>query len=215
MNLAIKRLFDVFSSGFALLLLLPVLLLLGVWIRLDSSGPAFFSQRRIGLNQREFRVLKFRTMVDRDPDQIDQHAEAVVSVGEDPRITRSGRLLRATSLDELPQLWNIFIGDMSVVGPRPVLPEQLEVVPEDYLDRFAVRPGLTGLAQVRGRRTLGWLEQLNTDSEYARKHHFFYDLWIILRTVYVVLTANGVYGGEGQNWRSYRDELRHRENTGE
>jgi lipopolysaccharide/colanic/teichoic acid biosynthesis glycosyltransferase len=208
MNAAIKRIFDVSSSGLALVLLSPVLLLLGIWIRIDTPGSPFFSQRRIGLNQREFRVLKFRTMIDRDPDEIDQHTEVVVSKGTDPRITRAGRFLRATSLDELPQLWNIFVGDMSLVGPRPVLPEQFEVVPDAYLDRFAVRPGLTGLAQVRGRRTLGWLDQLKSDSEYANKNHFLYDMWIILRTVYVVVTGKGIYGGEVQNWRAYRDEMR-------
>lgn len=211
MNAVIKRIFDVSSSCLALVLLSPVLLLLGIWIRIDSPGSAFFSQRRVGFNRQEFRVLKFRTMVDRDPDEIDQHTEVVVSNGADLRITRAGRFLRATSLDELPQLWNIFVGDMSVVGPRPVLPEQLEVVPEAYLDRFAVRPGLTGLAQVRGRRTLGWFEQLKSDSEYANKNHFFYDMWIILRTVHVVVTGKGIYGGEVQNWRAYRDEMRTRQ----
>lgn len=209
-----KRLFDIASSGLALLLLAPVLLVLAVWIRLDSPGPVLFAQRRVGRDQREFRVLKFRTMEDRDPDAIDQHAEQVISAGADPRITRAGRFLRATSLDELPQLWNILVGDMSVVGPRPVLPEQLEVVPERYMDRFSVRPGLTGLAQVRGRRTLGWLDQLAADSEHARRHGFLFDMGILLRTVYVVLTGHGVYGEPGQNWRAYRDEVRrHREES--
>lgn len=204
----LKRIFDVVSSGTALVFLSPLLLVLAVWIKLDTPGQIFFRQRRIGKDQRAFRVVKFRTMVERDPDSIDQYQEGVISTGYDPRITRSGRFLRKTSLDELPQLWNMLKGDMSVVGPRPILPEQLEVVPQEYMSRFDVRPGLTGLAQVRGRRSLSWLEQLAADAEYARDHGFFYDLWLILRTVYVVATSKGIYGGEGQNWREYREELR-------
>ena len=216
MKACLKRAFDLLAGGTALLVLCPLLLLLGLWVRLDSRGPALFLQRRVGLHGREFRVLKFRTMVDRNPDAIDQHAEQVVSEGQDPRITRAGRFLRATSLDELPQIWNIVRGDMSIVGPRPVLPEQMEVVPSEYQRRFSVRPGLTGLAQVRGRRTLGWLEQLQADTEYAERHNLLFDAWIILQTVYVVLTGKGVYGEAGQNWRAYRDEIqgRHREDSG-
>ncbi len=202
----LKRSFDVVSSGSALLVLSPLLAGLAIWIRLDSPGRVFFLQRRAGLKGQEFRVVKFRTMVDRDPDSIDQHRERVISEGDDPRITRSGRFLRKTSLDELPQLWNIFVGDMSVVGPRPVLPEQVAVVPPECMSRFDVRPGLTGLAQVRGRRSLGWLQQVQADAEYVANRGFLYDLGLVLRTVGVVATGSGVYGGEGQNWRAYRDQ---------
>lgn len=146
-------------------------------------------------------------MVHRAPDDIDQNNERVVSEEHDPRITRSGRIIRATSLDELPQLLNILKGDMSVVGPRPVLMEQKEVVPPGYMKRFSVRPGLTGLAQVCGRRSLGWLKQLVFDAEYVEKRAFFYDLGIILSTIKVVLLGSGIYGGEGLNWRTYRDSL--------
>ncbi|WP_018864887.1 sugar transferase [Thioalkalivibrio sp. ARh3] len=211
MNATLKRLFDILSSTAALLVLAPLLLLIAISIRLDSRGPILFRQRRIGLDGQPFRVLKFRTMVDRDPDSIDQHQEQVVSAGVDPRITRAGRWLRATSLDELPQLWNILRGDMSVVGPRPILPEQVEVVPPSYASRFSVRPGLTGLAQVRGRRTLGWIQQLEADTEYAAQHNLLHDLGLILKTVYVVLTGQGVYGEAGINWRTYRDSLRNRQ----
>ncbi|WP_018882782.1 MULTISPECIES: sugar transferase [unclassified Thioalkalivibrio] len=211
MNATLKRLFDILASLGALLALTPLLLLIATAIRLDSPGPVLFRQRRIGLHGQPFRVLKFRTMVDRDPDAIDQHQEQVVSAGIDPRITRVGRLLRATSLDELPQLWNILRGDMSVVGPRPILPEQVEVVPPSYASRFDVRPGLTGLAQVRGRRTLGWIQQLEADTEYAARHHLLYDLGLILKTVHVVLTGQGIYGEAGVNWRTYRDSLRNRQ----
>lgn len=100
---------------------------------------------------------------------------------------------------------------MSVVGPRPILPEQVEVVPPSYASRFSVRPGLTGLAQVRGRRTLGWIQQLEADTEYAAQHNLLHDLGLILKTVYVVLTGQGVYGEAGINWRTYRDSLRNRQ----
>ncbi|WP_111656358.1 sugar transferase [Isoalcanivorax indicus] len=204
----VKRAFDILSCGAALLLLSLPLLAIALWIRLDSKGPALFLQNRVGKDAQLFRIYKFRTMVDRAPDQIDQHAEKVISEGDDPRITRAGRFLRATSLDELPQLINMLKGDMSIVGPRPIIPEQLEVVPPEHMDRFNVRPGLTGLAQVRGRRSLGWLEQLQADSEYVQNYGFWYDIGIILKTVVVVLKGSGVYGGEGQNWRAYRDSLR-------
>jgi lipopolysaccharide/colanic/teichoic acid biosynthesis glycosyltransferase len=153
-------------------------------------------------------VLKLRTMVDRAADKIDQHREAVVSTGADARITRAGRILRMTSLDELPQLVNILRGEMSIVGPRPVLPEQLEAIPEACGVRFAVRPGLTGLAQVRGRRSLGWLEQLEADVEYVHRRSLRLDMSILVRTVWVVLTGSGLYGDASKNWRTYRDQIR-------
>jgi lipopolysaccharide/colanic/teichoic acid biosynthesis glycosyltransferase len=204
----LKRAVDVAVSATAILILSPLLLSVALWIRLDSPGRVFFLQRRIGRDLRQFRVVKFRTMMDRDPDSIDQHAERVIREGNDARITRSGRFLRKTSLDELPQLWNILMGDMSLVGPRPVLPEQLDVVPSEYMVRFSVRPGLTGLAQVRGRRSLGWLEQLQADAEYANRHLFWHDMWITLKTFVVVFRGGGIYGDDSKNWRAYRRSLR-------
>lgn len=202
-----KRLFDIASSAAAILIIFPLLLAVALWIKIDSRGPVFFMQQRAGLGGNSFRIFKFRTMVDRVPDEIDQNSEQVVSEAHDPRITRAGRFIRATSIDELPQLINILKGDMSVVGPRPVLMEQKEVVPPGYMKRFAVRPGLTGLSQVRGRRSLGWLQQLAFDAEYVEKRSFFYDLSIIFTTVKVVLLGRGLYGGDGLNWRTYRDRL--------
>ncbi|MFW6081891.1 MAG: sugar transferase [Desulfosalsimonas sp.] len=202
-----KRIFDIFASAAALVLLSPLLSVLAVWIKIDSRGPVFFLQKRAGLKGSSFNVIKFRTMVHRPADQIDRHREQVVSTDRDPRITGAGRFMRAASLDELPQLINILKGDMSVVGPRPVLMEQVEVVPPGYMKRFDVRPGLTGLAQIRGRRSLGWLQQLACDAEYVDKQSFFYDLGIILQTVKVVILGSGIYGEEGLNWRTYRDRL--------
>ncbi len=202
----LKRLFDITASFLGILVLSPLLALLAVWIRLDSPGPVLFRQKRIGRNREPFNVLKFRTMTHRDPDTIDQHTEQVVSAGADQRITRAGRFLRMTSLDELPQLLNILKGEMSLVGPRPVIPEQLEVVPHWFEDRFRVRPGITGLAQVRGRRSLSWEEQLKYDTEYARKPLFIRDISIIFQTAVVVLAARGIYGDESKNWRAYREK---------
>ncbi len=194
------------ASSLGLLVLSPLLLLLALWIKLDSHGPVFFRQKRIGRSRQPFYVLKFRTMTHRDPDTIDQHAEQVVSTGDDQRITRAGRFLRITSLDEIPQLFNILKGDMSLVGPRPVIPEQLEVVPLWFDDRFRVRPGITGLAQVKGRRSLSWEQQLEYDTTYARKPGLLRDMGILLQTVWVILTAKGIYGDESKNWRAYRDK---------
>jgi lipopolysaccharide/colanic/teichoic acid biosynthesis glycosyltransferase len=207
MQVRIKRLFDIVSSGLALILLSPLLFVIILLVRLDSPGPIIFKQIRVGRNGKKFRIWKFRTMWHRDADVIDQNAEKILTSGRDPRITRAGLFLRKSSLDELPQLWNIFKGDMSVVGPRPVLPEQEEVVPPRFSCRFNVRPGLTGLAQVRGRRSLGWLEQLAVDAEYVERRGIFLDLWIMIRTVAVLITGSGVYSAEAQNWRAYRDSL--------
>lgn len=200
----LKRPIDVVASAAVLALLSPVLLGIGAWVRLTSPGPALFRQPRVGRNQETFEILKFRTMVDRPSVAIDQVQEAVVTGGRDERITPAGRVLRASSLDELPQLVNILRGEMSLIGPRPVIPDQLSAVPTTRLDRFAVRPGLTGLAQVSGRRGLDWLDQLAFDSEYVQRCSLLLDIQIVLRTLTVVTRGSGVYGGEGSNWRAYR-----------
>lgn len=197
----LKRLFDLLVSSVLLVILSPVMVLIALMIRLDSPGPALFKQQRLGQGQSKFTILKFRTMYHRT--KIDQEREAVVESADDPRITRVGRFLRKTSLDELPQLINVVRGDMSLVGPRPILPEQLRAIPEQHLDRFEMKPGITGLAQVRGRRSLNWLEQLKYDSEYCRNWSFLLDLKILWQTVWVVLTGKGVYGTQQDNWRNY------------
>ncbi|APX92743.1 sugar transferase [Halomonas sp. 1513] len=207
MREGIKRFIDIIVSGAGLIVSTPLLVLVAALIKLDSPGPVFFMQPRAGRNEQPFSIFKFRTMRHRAPDTIDQQQEQVVSAGHDPRITRVGRFIRATSLDELPQLINILKGDMSVVGPRPVLMEQTEVVPPGYKIRFSVRPGLTGLAQVKGRRSLGWLQQLAYDAEYVQKRGLALDLKILLMTVRVVVLGSGIYGEPGLNWRTYRDRL--------
>lgn len=199
----LKRVLDLVAAGAGLLVVSPLLALTAAAIKLDSPGPVLFRQTRIGQGRRPFQVVKFRTMTHRT--RVDQHAEAVVEGNADARITRVGRWLRVSSIDELPQLVNVLRGEMSLVGPRPVLPEQVEVIPEDRMSRFDVRPGITGLAQVRGRRGLDWMEQLGYDVEYARRPSLGHDLGILFRTVWVVATGSGIYGDATKNWRAYRD----------
>ena len=144
-SLAIKRAFDLAASGIGLLLLSPLLLALAAWIRLDSPGPVFFRQERIGLRGRPFRIYKFRSM------RVD-HSGPQITVGADDRITRSGHIIRAYKLDELPQLLNVFLGDMSLVGPRPEVPRYVALYPADVrAEVLSVRPGITDLASVQYR----------------------------------------------------------------
>lgn len=203
----LKRSIDCVGAAAALLTTLPIFVLVSILIRLDSPGPALFKQTRIGKGRRPFRLIKFRTMVHRDPKTVDQTKEAVISSDKDSRITRVGRLLRGICLDELPQLWCVLRGDMSLVGPRPLLPEQLRAVPDEAADRFAVSPGMSGLAQVSGRRRLTWPEQLALDVEYARQASLLVDIRILLRTVKLVFRGEGAYGDPSGNWRAYLGEL--------
>ena len=192
------------ACGGALLVLSPLLALLWLWIRLDSPGPALFRQERLGRGARPFTALKFRSMyVDGEEEDLPQHRRRVVESERDPRITRAGRFLRKTSLDELPQLWNVVAGHMALVGPRPILPEQRAAVPEWAELRFRVRPGLTGLAQVKGRRSLDWLEKLRWDRAFVRRDSVRLRLWIVLRTFVVLVRPETVYGEAGKNWRAY------------
>lgn len=197
-----NRLVESMLAGLAILILAPLFILISIAIKLDSPGPVFFRQERVGKDRVPFHVIKFRTMTYRE--HIDQYAEAVIQAGSDSRVTRIGRLLRISSIDELPQLINILNGDMSLVGPRPILPEQLDVVPLNRISRFDVRPGITGLAQVSGRRNLDWLKQLEYDSKYAENHTLIQDILIIGRTFIVILTGSGIYADPSKNWRAYR-----------
>jgi len=184
----------------------PLLLLLWLWVRLDSPGPALFRQTRLGQGGRPFQILKFRSMYVGGEAGIPQERRRVVESNRDPRITRAGRILRKTSLDELPQLWNVVRGDMLGIGPRPILPEQRRAMPAWAERRFLVKPGLTGLAQVKGRRSLGWLNQLRWDCAFVRKDSVRLRLWIVLRTFVVLLRPETVYGEAGKNWRAYLPE---------
>lgn len=174
-----KRLFDLVAGLAALAILLPVFLVIFLIVRLASKGPGFFSQERIGLHGRTFRVLKFRTMVDK-ADQIGPFR----TEKDDPRITRFGKFLRTTSLDELPQLFNVVKGDMSIVGPRPDSPQQrCDYTDEEWRSRASTRPGITGLAQVYGRSNVTAEERKNLDLEYTRTRTFLLDIKIIAMTI--------------------------------
>jgi lipopolysaccharide/colanic/teichoic acid biosynthesis glycosyltransferase len=201
-----RRLFDLVVALLLLLFLAPLLLLIVVAVRIDSTGPAIYRQRRVGLRGREFLVNKFRSMrVDANPERHRAYVEQLIVRGEeserssdglyklvvDDRITRVGRVLRKWSLDELPQLWNVVRGDMSLVGPRPVIPYEVECYPDWYHGRFAVKPGLTGLWQVSGRNEHTYEEMVRLDIEYARGGTLRGDIAILLRTVWVVLRRRG------------------------
>jgi lipopolysaccharide/colanic/teichoic acid biosynthesis glycosyltransferase len=185
-----------------LVLLGPALLLIAVAIRLDSPGPPLFRQRRIGRHGREFQVLKFRSMAAGASPELHRryieylaHANpeppggALLKLTSDPRITRLGAFLRKTSIDELPQLVNVLLGQMSLVGPRPAMPYELQHYRPHHYERFAVRPGITGLWQVSGRARLGLQEMLELDVLYARTHSFLLDMRLLLRTPRAVISA--------------------------
>lgn len=187
---AVKRLFDMLLAALALLLLWPALLLLAILIRLDSPGPAIFRQKRAGRSMREFTLYKFRSMrIDADPYGISPQD------GRDERLTRLGRFLRESSLDELPQLWNVLKGDMSIVGPRPLYMSQAEAFNERQRRRLEVRPGLTGLAQIAGRGDLPHDEKLELDVQYVENAGLRLDMKIMLLTLRQVVGRKKVYQG--------------------
>lgn len=196
----IKRLLDLVLAGLGLLILLPVMVGIGVVIRGTSSGPVLFRQARVGRDGQEFTMLKFRTMVE---DAEDRRAELEVlnehkggtlfKVRDDPRITPIGRILRKCSADELPQLINVLRGEMSLVGPRPPLPEEVANYPADQRRRFAVNPGITGLWQVSGRSDLDPLRSARLDTQYVENWSFGLDLRILVKTVKVVVLGSGAY----------------------
>ena len=184
----VKRLLDFFGALLAIFVILPLGVLIMILIRLDSKGPAIFSHMRVGKNGQLFRLYKFRTM--RSDVRAQEYAP---TAKDDPRVTRVGRLLRRTSLDELPQLWNVLKGDMSLVGPRP----EMEFIVKKYTDlqkcRLMVAPGLTGLWQVAGRKDLPLHENAEYDYYYILHGSVLLDLQILLRTIIVVLSGKGAY----------------------
>jgi lipopolysaccharide/colanic/teichoic acid biosynthesis glycosyltransferase len=197
-QLRLKRAFDLVVSLLALCLAGPVLLILMSLVWLESPAPPIFRQRRLGLGGREFSMLKVRTMVPNAESmraQLEHLNEAapLFKITNDPRVTRVGRFLRATSLDELPQLLNVLRGEMSLVGPRPRLPIEFDLSVPRQRQRFMVKPGLAGLWQVRGRAKLGFDEALEIDLEYIRRWSFLFDLELIARTAWVVVLCRGAY----------------------
>jgi lipopolysaccharide/colanic/teichoic acid biosynthesis glycosyltransferase len=181
----IKRLLDLILASLAFIILSPVLLIFAGLIRLKIGKPVFFQQKRPGLNEKIFTIYKFRTMTD---DQDDQG----VLLPDSRRINKFGAFLRATSLDELPELFNIIRGDMSIIGPRPLLISYLPYYTETERIRHTIRPGLTGWAQVNGRNYLDWDSRLAKDIEYARRCSFLFDVKIIILTVLYVLNKSDI-----------------------
>lgn len=180
-----KRTIDLFFSLFTLILLTPLLAALAVLIRTKLGSPILFTQERPGLNEKTFKLYKFRTMTD----ETDEHGELLP---DSKRLTSFGEWLRATSLDELPELFNILIGDMSLVGPRPLLLNYLPYYSEAERARHTVRPGLTGLAQINGRNHLDWDDRLELDVEYVHTLSFMLDAAIFLATIKKVIKKENV-----------------------
>lgn len=181
----IKRILDVMISAAGLLLISPVFIITAALVRIKLGSPVIFKQERPGLNEKIFKMYKFRTMNDRR----DENGNLLP---DEQRLTHFGNLLRSTSLDELPELWNILKGDMSVIGPRPLLVKYLPLYSEKQRHRHDVRPGLTGYAQVHGRNKLSWTERFDMDVYYAENISFMMDLRIVVDTVGVVLKRDGV-----------------------
>ena len=188
----LKRLIDIILSLVSLILLSPLFLLIAVWIKLDSSGPVLFCQKRIGINLEPFIIYKFRSMTVDTPQDTPTH----LLQGSKSHITKSGRFLRKLSLDELPQLANILKGEMSLVGPRPALWNQFDLIEErERYSANSIRPGLTGWAQVNGRDELPIPDKAKLDGEYVRKVSFIFDLQIIFKTVLSVIRTQGIKEG--------------------
>lgn len=180
-----KRILDILLSGIALIVLSPIILIVGFLVRIKLGSPIIFKQERPGKSEKIFSMYKFRTMTD----ERDHNGEYLP---DEIRLTKFGKMLRATSLDELPELWNILKGDMSIVGPRPLLVEYLPLYSEKQRKRHNVRPGLTGLAQVNGRNAISWEEKFDLDVYYVDKISFFNDLTIIIQTCKKVIKKENI-----------------------
>ena len=200
-----KRLFDILFSLSVLILFAPVYLLLALSIALSSSGPIFYVQERVGKNRKMFYCLKFRTMVENADDilleimekspHLRQEFEDNFKLKQDPRITWIGKFLRMTSLDEFPQFWNVLKGDMSVVGPRPLVEEELPRYGGHINKILTIRPGITGLWQVSGRNDIPYPRRVQIDLYYANDKNLWMDMWIVFKTIGVVIFPknNGAY----------------------
>ncbi len=198
--LFIKRIFDIVASFAALFILSPLFLVIAILIKLeDPKGPVFYSQIRVGRNGKKFRMYKFRSMcVDADKKLKDLLAKnevegAMFKMKDDPRITRVGKWIRKTSVDELPQLWNVLHGDMALVGPRPPLPRETATYSEYDKQRLYVQPGCTGLWQVSGRNDVGFHEMVALDIQYIKTRNLWVDIKIMIKTVGIMIHPNGAY----------------------
>ena len=184
------RLVDILTAALALVVLSPFLLVAALAIKLGSRGPVFYRQRRVGRDEREFEMLKLRTMVQGS----DPVGVGTVVTRDDPRVTRAGRFLRRTSLDEVPNLVNVLRGEMAIVGPRPTIPAQVDDYTPFQRRRHEVLPGITGWAQVQGRAGIPWEERIELDVWYVEHRSLALDLRILLRTARLLVTGHGLYG---------------------
>ena len=182
----LKRFLDIMVAGSAMLILSPILIIVAILVRVKLGSPVIFHQKRPGKDKKIFTLRKFRTMTDKRDEEGNLLPDEI-------RLTSFGKMLRATSLDELPELWNIVKGDMSLVGPRPLLVEYLPRYNEEQRHRHDVRPGLTGLAQVKGRNAISWEEKFQYDIEYVNNVSFLMDLKILFLTVKTVLVREGIH----------------------
>ena len=200
----IKRILDFILSLLAIIILSPIYIILFILVKIKLGSPVLFTQERPGLNEKIFKMYKFRSMTDA------KDAEGNL-LPDDVRLTKFGRALRATSLDELPELFNILKGDMSIVGPRPLLVRYLERYNEEQKHRHDVRPGLTGLAQVNGRNAISWEDKFRYDVEYTRNVTFIGDCKIIFKTVAKVFKKEGISSGTSSTmeefWGTDKDTL--------
>ena len=195
----IKRVFDFVASAIALVLLSPLFLYLAIKIHGEDGGPVFYSQIRIGKNEKPFRIYKFRSMVV-NADQLkkklltqNEVEGAMFKMHDDPRVTKIGKFIRAHSLDELPQLWNVLKGDMSLIGPRPPLPDEVAEYDDWDKQRLLVKPGCSGLWQVTSRNEADFKGMVLLDIEYINKSSLLFDLKLILMTIKVIIHPNGIY----------------------
>ena len=212
-NNFIKRLFDIMSSGVLIVLLIPLWIVLAIAVKADSEGPVFFKQGRRTKDGRVFSMLKYRSMVV----NAEQMEAGLFNYENDPRVTKVGRFLRNTSLDELPQLFNIFIGDMSVVGPRPCVTYELgdfDTLNKRYKKRFEVKAGLTGLAQVMGRNNISWDDKVGYDGIYVDEYSkcgIFEDVKILALSVVKVFKKENIYENKADASMSDAEAARHEE----
>lgn len=195
-----KRFLDIVLSLIGLIFLLPVFIIVAICIKIeDKNGPVLFSQTRVGKNESEFTMYKFRSMVSNAEELLENLLEqnettgAMFKMKNDPRVTKIGRFIRKTSIDELPQLINVLKGDMSLVGPRPPLKREVEVYTQYQKQRLLIQPGCTGLWQVSGRSNIGFEDMVELDLKYIVERSIFKDILIIIKTVLLVFNKNGAY----------------------
>jgi len=194
-HLILKRIFDLIFSILGMIVLLPIFIIIGIIVKFDSKGPIFFKQNRIGLNGKFFKIIKFRSMIE----GAEFIGTGIFNYEDDPRETKIGKFLRNYSLDELPQIYNIFLGDMSFVGPRPPVTYELgnfEDFNAELKKRFTMKPGVTGYAQIKGRNNLNWDQKIHFDNQYIddfKKWGILLDIKILIITFYKILVKEGNY----------------------